>query len=311
MRARTATGRGLRYYLYRNIFLYLLIAPGVLYYILFKYLPMFGIMIAFRDYHPFLGLRGIFTAPWVGLEHFRRFFLSAYSFELIRNTFLISLYKLVWGFPLPIMLALLLNEIGSERFKRTVQTISYMPHFLSMVTICALVRTLTTTSGGLLNTIRVMLGAEAVFFLGEPQYFRSVLVISSIWTNIGWGAIVYLAAIAGVDPQLYEAAMTEGARWYHRMAYVTLPSIMPIISIMLILRMGDLLDAGFEQILLLYSPIVYNVADVIDTFVYREGLLNLNYSYSTAMSLFKAVVALVLVLGSNRLAKSLGYEGIW
>ncbi|MDL2233102.1 ABC transporter permease subunit [Ruminococcaceae bacterium OttesenSCG-928-L11] len=303
--------RGALYYLRKDRFLYLLILPGLLYYVVFKYLPMFGIVIAFKDYQPFMGLEGIFSSEWVGLHHFKRFFMSQFSWQLIRNTLLISVLKLFWGFPAPIILALMLNEVRQRRFKKVVQTISYLPHFLSTVIVCGMIRTLTSTDGGLINLVLTLLGQEPIFFLGDTRYFRSILVISDIWQSVGWGSIVYLAAMTGIDTELYEAAEVDGASWLQKMWTITLPGIMPVVSIMLIFRVGNLLSGGFEQILLLYSPMVYSVADLISTYVYREGLVNMKYSFTTAIDLFTSLVAMILVLGTNWLAKKAGQEGIW
>ncbi len=291
--------------------LYLLLIPGIVYYVVFRYLPMVGIAIAFQKYAPFSGVKGIFTSQWIGLYWFNKFFKSVYAWQLIRNSLVISLKKLVWGFPAPIILALLLNAVPSLRFKKTVQTISYLPHFLSMVVICSIVRTITSTDGGIINAIIKGLGAEPVFFIGSNKYFQGVLVVTDIWRLTGWSSIVYLAAITTIDPELYEAATVDGASWFRKIVHITLPSIAAIISLLLILRCGDLLNAGFEQIFLLYSSVVYETADIIDTYVYREGLNNLNYSYSTAVNVFKSVVALVLVLTSNYFAKKMGQESIW
>lgn len=291
--------------------LYLLLIPGVIYFILMKYVPMAGVLIAFEDYKPLSGWDGIFTSKWVGFKWFARFFSSAYSGRIISNTLIISFYKLLWGFPAPILLAVLLNELPFERFKRSIQTVSYLPHFLSMVIVCSLVRSLTSIDGGLINSIIAALGGEPIYFLGSAKYFRSALVISSVWRSIGWNSIVYLAAMTSIDPQQYEAATMDGANWLQRIMHVTIPAVMPIISLMLILRVGELLDAGFEQVYLLYSPVVFDVGDIIDTFVYRDGLENLNYSYATAVSVFKSIVALVLVLGTNFITKKMGQEGIW
>lgn len=291
--------------------LYLLLIPGVIYFILMKYVPMAGVLIAFEDYKPLSGWDGIFTSKWVGFKWFARFFSSAYSGRIISNTLIISFYKLLWGFPAPILLAVLLNELPFERFKRSIQTVSYLPHFLSMVIVCSLVRSLTSIDGGLINSIIAALGGEPIYFLGSAKYFRSTLVISSVWRSIGWNSIVYLAAMTSIDPQQYEAATMDGANWLQRIMHVTIPAVMPIISLMLILRVGELLDAGFEQVYLLYSPVVFDVGDIIDTFVYRDGLENLNYSYATAVSVFKSIVALVLVLGTNFITKKMGQEGIW
>lgn len=291
--------------------LYCMLIPGVLWYLLFKYLPMGGIVIAFQKYPPFSGLQGIFNSKWVGLKNFEKFFKSVYAARLIRNSLVISLKKLVVCFPASIILAILLNAIPGVRYKKTIQTVSYLPHFLSTVVVCSIVRTVTSTDGGIINVIIKAFGGEPIFFIGSNDYFQSVLVVTELWKTIGWNSIVYLAAMTGIDPELYEAATVDGADWYHKIFHVTLPAIAPIVSLMFILRCGELLNAGFEQVFLLYSPSVYQTADIIDTYVYREGLVNLNYSYSTAVNLFKSVVAMVLVLGSNFFAKKLGQEGIW
>lgn len=291
--------------------LYVMLILPVIWYICFKYLPMMGIIIAFKKYSPFGGIEGIFTSKWVGLQHFRKFFNSIYAWRLIRNSLVISFEKLLICFPSSIVLAVMLNSISNVRFKKTVQTISYLPHFLSMVVVCSIVRTVTSIDGGLINAIIKMFGGTPISFLGSKAHFRGVLVVSDLWRTIGWNSIVYLAAMTSIDPSLYEAATVDGAEWYHKIWHVTLPAIAPIISLMLILRCGELLNAGFEQIFNLYSAVVYEVADIIDTYVYREGLVSLNYSYSTAVNVFKSVIAMVLVLGSNFFAKKMGQEGIW
>lgn len=272
---------------------------------------MYGILIAFKDISPFQGLEGMMSADWVGLKHFNNFINSYYFWNIIGNTLIISVYKLLFGFPAPIILALLLNEVRLKFFKKTVQTISYMPHFISMVVLAGLVSVMLTTDGGFVNGLLQRLGFEPIMFLGDNRFFRSVLVISSIWKEVGWSSIIYIAAIAGVDPQLYEAAKVDGAGRFRQMWSITLPSISFIVVILFILNIGHILDAGFEQIFLLYSPPVYEVADIIDTYVYRKGLLDLQYSFAAAVGLFKAVIALILVAGANYVAKKLGHEGIW
>ncbi len=303
--------RSLGYYIRRDMLLYALLLPGVLYYIIFKYLPMAGIIIAFEDFKPYWGLKGIFTSKFVGLRWFERFFNSAYAGRLVWNTLVISISKLIWGFPAPILLALFLNEVRNRFFKKTIQTISYIPHFLSWVIVAGLVQQLTSTDGGFVNILVKFFGGQEIYFLGSTQYFRSILVISAIWREIGWGSIVYLAAITGIDQELYEAAKVDGAGFLRRMWSITIPAILPIISIMLILQTGNLLDAGFEQILMLLNANVYSVGDVIDTYVYREGIVDMKYSYSMAVSLFKSVISLILVLITNKSAQQMGQEGIW
>ena len=291
--------------------LYVLLIPGVLWYIIFKYLPMFGIVIAFEKYGPFTGIKGMFTAKWVGWYWFRKFFKSIYAKRLITNSLVISLKKLIVCFPSSILLAILLNAIPGRTFKKSIQTISYLPHFLSAVVVASIVRTITSTDGGLINLVIRALGGEPVFFLGSNKYFQGVLVVTELWKTIGWNSIIYLAAMTGIDPALYEAATVDGANWHHKIWHITIPAIAPIISLMLILRCGELMNAGFEMTFNLYSAAVYETGDIIDTYVYREGLTNMNYSSATAVNVFKSVVSLVLVLGSNFIAKRMGQEGIW
>lgn len=299
------------HYLKRDRFIYLLILPGLLWYLIFCYLPMFGIVIAFEDYKPFWGIEGIFTSEWVGLKHFLKFFKSAYCLRLLRNTLLLSVYSLIWSFPLSILLALLINELRGKYFKKMVQTVSYLPHFLSAVIVCGMIRTLTSVDGGLVNAIVTALGGETVPFLGQPEWFRTIYTVSEVWQSIGWDSIVFIAAITGIDKELYEAAMVDGAGVFRRMWSITIPGIMPVITIMLILRVGTILNLGYEKVLLLYSPQIYSTADIISTYVYREGVVNQNYSFASAVNLFTSVISLVLVLGTNRLTKKLGQEGIW
>ena len=297
--------------LVKNRFYYFLALPGLLYFIIFHYGPMLGILMAFKDFKPFDGYMGIITGEWVGLTNFKRFFESYYFWNILRNTLVISGQKILFGFPAPIILALLLNEIRSLRFKKAIQTISYMPHFLSMIVVMGILRKLLAVDTGYVNYFIKMFGGEPIMFLGDEKYFRGVLVISEIWQTVGWGTIIYLAAITGINPQLYEAATMDGATHWQQAWHITIPSIMSVVVIMLILRVGHILDAGFGQIFLLYSPAVYSVADIIDTFVYREGLGKMNYEYATAVGLFKSVIALIMVLGTNIITKKLGQEGIW
>ncbi|WP_209972206.1 ABC transporter permease [Paenibacillus eucommiae] len=290
---------------------YFLLFPGVVFFLIFHYIPLYSIIIAFKDVSPFDGFQGIFTSEWVGLKHFRNFTNSYYFWNIMKNTVLISLYRLIFGFPAPIILALLMNEIKSIKFVRVIQSISYLPHFISMVVVAGLLTTLLTTDGGFINAILQQFGIEPVYFLGDKNYFRSVLVVSGIWKEIGWGTIIYLAAITGIDAQLYEAATVDGAGRFKQLIHITLPGMMFIIVIMFIFAVGGLLNAGFEQIFLLYSPPVYEVSDIIDTYVYRSGLEDIQYSFASAVGLFKSVLALILLLGANYLAKRLGQQGIW
>ena len=296
----------------RDRFLYALAALPLLYFVIFQYLPMVGVIIAFQDYDPFLGLTDIFRLDrWVGFKHFRNFFDSIFFWNVMRNTVVISLYKLVFGFPLPIILALLINELRTILFQRTVQTISYLPHFFSMVVAAGIVRAMLTPQGGLLNQLVVGLGGEPKAYLTDPDLFRSIIVTMDIWQHAGWNSIIYLAAMATINPEMYEAAAMDGANRFHRMWHVTLPSISFAIVITLIFRIGGTLNAGFEQILLLYSPSVYSVSDIIDTYVYRAGLIGRQYSFGAAVGLFKSALALVLMYMANKIAQKLGQEGLW
>lgn len=290
---------------------YVLIIPGLLYFVVFHYVPIYGVIIAFKDIAPFEGLHGIFTSEWVGLRHFKNFIHSYYFWDIIENTLTISFYRLLFGFPAPILLALLLNEVRHTVFKRTVQTISYLPHFLSMVVVAGLVTVFLSTDGGFVNGVLRQFGIEPIMFLGDTRYFRSVLVVSGIWKEVGWSSIIYLAAIAGVDAQLYEAARVDGAGKLRQVWHITLPGIRHIIVILFILSIGNVMDGGFEQIFLLYSPPVYEVADIIDTYVYRKGLVEIQYSFAAAVGLFKSVIALALIVTANYLAKKFDQEGIW
>lgn len=290
---------------------YFMILPGLIYFIVWHYIPMIGNIVAFKEVPPYAGIQGILSVPWVGLKHFRQFVSSYYFWNILLNSFLISFYKILYGFPAPIILALMLNEVNNSAFKKITQTISYLPHFLSAVIIAGLLTNLLSTNGGIINSIIQLTGHEPVAFLSEPKYFRSVLVASSVWQGVGWESIIYLAAIAGIDPGLYEAATLDGATYFQRIRYITFPSIMSVVSVMFVLKMGGILSTGWEQILLLYSPPVYKVADVIDTYVYREGILGMKYSYTTAVSLFKSVISLIFIVGSNFFAKKMGQEGLW
>lgn len=295
----------------KHIPIYLIMAPALLYFLIFHYVPMVGVIMAFKNVSPYEGMAGIFSAPSVGFENFTRFFNSYYFGNLMINTLSISLKKLAFSFPASILLAILLNELSNLRFKKIVQTISYMPHFISTVVVAGLVTTLLSTNGGLVNELLRLFGAQPVHFLGQPKYFHTILVSSHVWKEIGWSTIIYLAALTGIDTELYEAASMDGAGRFQRIFYITLPSISYIISINLILAVGGILNAGFEMILLLYSPAVYSVGDIIDTYVYREGIVNLKYSFSSAVGLFKSITSLILILISNLAAKKLGHEGIW
>ena len=290
---------------------YLLAVPGLLYFLVFHYLPIYGIVIAFKDISPFSSVGDVITKPFVGFRWFRQLFESFYFWQIMWNTIWISFLKLVFVFPASIALALLINEVPFIRLKRTIQTVSYVPHFFSMVVVAGIVMSLLTTEGGLINQVIGWFGGEPRMFLGDPNKFRGILVLTTLWQEVGWGTILFLAAISNIDPQLYEAAVIDGAGKWRQTWHITVPGITFVIVILLIFRIGGLLNAGFEQILLLYSPPVYEVADILDTYVYRSGIESLKYSFATAVGLFKALIAAGLLLGSNVVAKRLGHTGIW
>lgn len=292
----------------QDFFLYLLILPGVLYFLIFKYVPMWGVLISFQNYSPFTGL---LHSEWVGFEHFQRFFSNDDFAILFRNTMAINLLSLIFFFPLPILVSLLLNELKVEWFKKTLQSIIYLPHFLSWVIIVGLSFLMLSKDQGIINQVLVSLGYDKVDFLTEPKFFWGLLTLQSIWKELGWGTVIFLAAMSGVDPQLYEAARMDGAGRFRQMWNVTLPGIRNVIIILLILRIGHIMDVGFEQVYLMMNGAVARVADVFDTYVYRVGIQQGDFSYSTAVGLFKSVVGLLLVIGANRLAKKFGEEGIY
>ncbi|KIL42325.1 sugar ABC transporter ATPase [Gordoniibacillus kamchatkensis] len=289
--------------------MYMMLLPGVAFYLLFRYVPMYGIIIAFKDFNMASGIMGSpWAQPWD--KHFAQFFQSPYFAQLLTNTFLISLYKLVFGALPPILFAIVLNECRVRWFKSLIQTLTYMPHFLSWVIIYGILLALLSQSSGLVNHWITEAGGKAIPFLTSTDYFRSLLVGSEVWQNLGWGAIIYLAAMAGIDPTLYEAAKVDGAGRLRMIWHITLPGIRSVIVMLLILRLGHILDAGFEQIYIMYNIQVYPVADILDTWVFRTGLQQLNFSLAAAVGLFKAAIGLVLVLISNRIAKRWG-DGIW
>lgn len=290
--------------------LQLMVIPPLIFIFIFSYIPMYGVLMAFKDYNIF---DGFLASPWVGLKHFEMFFSAPEFWEIMRNTVVISLLKFIIGFPAPIILALMLNEVRNMLFKRVVQTVSYLPHFLSWVIVSGLVMSILSTDNGSLNILLMELKLidEPIGFLGIPEYFWTILVTTGVWKEIGFASIVYLAAIAGVDPHLYEAASMDGASRFKQIFLITIPSIMPVIIIFMILAIGNLLNAGFEDILLLGSnPVLRDVADVIDTYVYRVGINNQRFSYATAVGLFKAVISVGLLTMANYIARRTG-NSLW
>lgn len=287
---------------------YLMILPGLIYFLIFKYLPMWGLIIAFQDYQPFLGIRG---SEWVGLEHFERLFREPTFWMLFRNTIMLFVLNLIFFFPVPILLALMLNEVRVKYFQRTVQTLIYIPHFMSWAIVVSLTYVMFTTQGGLINEWLASMGFAKISFLTEEAWFRPLYVMQVIWREAGWGTIIYLAAIAAVDTQLYEAARMDGAGRFRQLWHVTLPAIRSTIIVLLILKVGDILELGFDHIFLMLNGANRQVSEIFDTYVYTAGLRQGQFSYSAAVGFFKAVVGLIMIVFANKLAKKYGEEGIY
>ncbi|MDQ0877245.1 putative aldouronate transport system permease protein [Paenibacillus sp. V4I3] len=294
--------------LIKNRWLYLMAIPGMLYFIVFKYLPMWGLLIAFQNYQPTLGM---LHSKWVGFQHFERFFFDSSFVMLFKNTLILAFYNLVFFFPLPIIMALLLNEVRKEVFKRTIQTIVYIPHFVSWVVVVGISYIFFTTEGGIVNDAFAALGLPKVEFLISSEWFRTMIVSQVVWKETGWGTIIFLAALAGVDQQLYEAATIDGAGRFRQVWHITLPAIRSVIVILFILRLGSFLDTGFEQIFLMLNAMNRDVGEVFDTYVYNVGIQQGQFSYSTAVGLFKSLIGLMLVMGANRMAKKFGENGLY
>lgn len=293
--------------LIRHADAYVLAVPVVIFYILFCYKPMYGIIIAFKDYSP---AAGVWDSEWVGLQHFIDFFDSYYFTRILKNTLTISLASIIFGFPAPIIFALLLNEIKNLKYKKVVQTISYMPHFISLVVVANIVH-LFVKDTGVITSFFALFGMERISLLSVPQYFVPIYVISGIWQELGWGAIIYLSALAGIDQELYEAARIDGANRWKQTIHITLPGISGTVIIMLLLRIGGLMNVGYEKIILLYNQGIYDTADVISTFVYRKGLLNYEWSFSTAVGVFNSVINFAIVLIFNKISRRLTEVSLW
>jgi len=291
----------------KHKYLYYMIFPVVLYYFVFHYVPMYGALIAFKDFRI---AEGFINSPWVGFKHFISFFDSYYFWRLLKNTLILNLYMLVFSFPAPIIFALLINEIVGSRFKRVVQTVTYLPHFISLIVVCGMI-TQFLARDGIMTDLLVWLGMDRQVLLAHPQYFRAIYVISDIWQGVGWGSIIYLAAIMGINPELYEASRMDGANRWRQIFHITLPGITPIIVILFILKIGNMLDVGFEKIILLYNPNTYVTADVISTFVYRKGLQSFEFSYATAIGVFQAVINFILLIAANRFSKQISENSLW
>lgn len=290
--------------------LLLLALPGLAFYLIFRYGPMYGLVIAFKDYGIFTG---ILQSPWAEppTKWFAQFFGSGDFWLLFKNTALLGILSLVCSFPVPIIFAVLLNEVRHVKYKKFVQTVTYLPSFLSVVVICSMVTDMLSPTSGIINQVIKSLGGEGIYFLIKPEWFRPVYILSGIWSSFGNGAIIYLAALSGVDPQLYEAAKIDGCGRIKSMWYVTLPGILPTIATMFILNSGSIISVGADKVLLLYNPATYSVADVFNTYVYRKGIIETNYSYSTAVGLFQSLVSLIFVIASNYVSKKFAETSLW
>jgi len=302
-RARIALARDWR--------LYALALPGIAFIIIFQYIPMYGVQIAFRNYKPALGF---WDSPWVGFDNFSRFFNSSQFHTIIPNTLKLSAYGLIIGVPVPILLALMLNQTVNQRFKRIVQTVTYAPHFISMVVLVGMMNLFLSPNGGLINQMIGLFGAEPKFFMGLPQYFRHVYVLSGVWQNVGWNAIIYLAALSGIDPELYEAAHVDGASRFHLIRYVDIPGIMPTIIILLILDLGTLMSVGFDKTYLMQNVLNVSVSEVISTYVYKIGISasrTPQFSYATAIGLFNTIVNFVLLIVVNKISRVVSETSLW
>ena len=287
---------------------YIMLIPGILFFLIFCYGPMYGMVIAFQDYYP---LKGIAESQWVGLKHFKKLFTDPFFLSVLKNTIVISIYKLLVCFPAPIILCLALNEIKNLKFKKVAQSVSYLPHFVSWVVLSGIIIEFLSPTRGPINIILQKLGMESIFFIAEPRYFRGVLVLSDMWKSIGWGSIVYLAAVTAVDPTLYEAAEIDGAGRIKKIIHITLPALAPIVTVMLIMQSGKILNDSFQQVYNLLTPSTYEVGDVISTFVYRMGIQKMQYSFTTAVDLFKNVISFALVMLTNYIARKTNDYALW
>ena len=291
----------------QNAVLYMIVALPLIYYILFHYVPMYGLTISFKNYSPAMG---VMESPWVGMKHFMSFFKGIYFGRIFSNTFRISFFSILFGFPAPILLALLINEFTNKKFVKTVQTITYLPHFISLVVVCGIISSFAGSNGIITNLIEKFTG-DNTSILVKPECFTALYVISDIWQAIGWDSIIYFAALTSIDPELYEACTIDGGGRLRQAWNVTLPGIMPTIIIMLILRMGSILSVGYEKIILLYNPLTYKTADVISTYVYRKGLLENNYSYATAIGPFNSVINVIFLVVANTISKKVSDTSLW
>lgn len=295
----------------RDKYLLLMFAPVLAYFLIFSYLPMTGLVMAFTQFKPGSGMAGLFTGEFVGLKWFIQFFQSPYAFRLIRNTFLLSFYSLIFGFPIPIIFALCITQVKNKVLQKGTQIITYLPYFISTVVVCGMITNFLSPSNGIINQFIERLGGSAINFLGEPGWFRSIYVISGSWQTFGFNSIIFVAAIMGIGPELYEAMKVDGASKVQTIRYLVLPSIKPTIVLLLIMSLGNLLNVGFEKVYLLYNSGIYETADVISTYVYRQGIENQNYSYATAVGLFNSLIGFAIVFLANRLSRKLTDTSVW
>lgn len=292
----------------KNYILYLMLLPVTIYFLIFCYAPMYGVQLAFKD---FIIKKGIIGSPWIGFDNFAKFFNSFNCINLIKNTIGISLYNLAIGFPIPIIFALLLNYLKGKYLKKSVQMVSYAPHFISTVVLCGMLTIFLHPDTGIINTLRGIIGLEPVAFLSRPEWFKGIHAWSGLWQSMGWSSIIYISALSGVDYQLHEAAIMDGATKVQRIIHVDLPSIKPTIIMLLILQMGQIMNVGFEKVFLLQNSLNFSGSDVISTYVYRVGLINNDYGYSTAVGLFNSLINVILLVGANTLSKKVAAESLW
>jgi putative aldouronate transport system permease protein len=291
----------------RDKYLYLIFAIPFLYYVIFKYIPIYGILLAFKDYSP---AKGVFGSPWAGLKYVKEFVFEVYSWKVVRNTLIINFYTILFGFPAPVILALAINEIRRNRLRRLVQSVTYFPRFISVVVVAAIFTDL-LSSGGMVNQAIKALGGQPIMFLMRPEWFRAIYVTSEMWQFTGWNAIIYLAALTAIEPQLYEAAVIDGASRWQQIRYISIPCIMPTVIIILLLTLGRVMVTGFEKILLLYTPATFETADVIGTYVFRRGIDFADFEFATATGLFQSLVGLIFIVTANFFAKKLSETSLW
>ncbi len=303
--------KSLRQLVYRDRHLMLMFLPVFIYYVIFCYLPMLGLTMAFEDFKMGSGFAGVFNSPWVGLRWFRQFFGSAFAWRLIRNTFLLSFWSLVFGFPIPIIFAICITQLRAKRFAKVAQVITYLPYFISTVVVVGMMTNFLSPSSGVINQAIKAMGGKAVNFMGDPKWFRRLYVISGSWQSFGFNAIIFVAAIMGIDPSLYEAMRVDGASRWQQIVHLIIPMISDTIILLLIMTMGNLLNVGFEKVYLMYSPAVYETGDVIATYVYRQGIENKNFGYASAVGLFYSAVGFLFVIGSNTLSRRMTGSSLW